>query len=201
MMAVETRVQGRRLGAVAALTSRPARRVVAVGLFAAATALAAYITVPALPVPVTMQTLVVILSGALLGPVLGAAAQVTYLLAGAVGAPWFAGGTAGAIKLFGPTGGYLLAFPVAAFLVGVLARRLAPAAAPAARRAVGLGVALVAGSALILLGGWAQLAILVGDPVRAFQLGVLPFVLGDLFKVLLALIVAIRLRARTLGLV
>jgi biotin transport system substrate-specific component len=201
MMAVETRVQGRRLGAVAALTSRPARRVVAVGVFAAATALAAYITVPALPVPVTMQTLVVILSGALLGPVLGAAAQVTYLLAGAVGAPWFAGGTAGAIKLFGPTGGYLLAFPVAAFLVGLLARRLAPAAAPTARRAVGLGIALVAGSALILLGGWAQLAILVGDPVRAFQLGVLPFVLGDLFKVLLALIVASRLRARTLGLV
>jgi biotin transport system substrate-specific component len=200
-MAVETRVQGRRLGALAALTSRPARRVVAVGAFAAATALAAYITVPALPVPITMQTLVVILSGALLGPVLGAAAQVTYLLAGAVGAPWFAAGTAGAIRLFGPTGGYLLAFPVAAFLVGLLARRLAPAAATAPWRAVGLGVALAAGSALILLGGWAQLAILVGDPVRAFQLGVLPFVLGDLFKVVLALIVASRLRARTLGLV
>src|SRR5262245_31132406 len=107
-----------------ALPNRTVRRVVAVVAFAALTALGARLAVPlpGLPVPVTMQTLVVTLAGALLGPYLGAASQVLYLLAGISGLPVFALGS-GFAYVFGPTGGYLLSYPVAAALTGLLAGR------------------------------------------------------------------------------
>ncbi|MDQ3557294.1 MAG: biotin transporter BioY, partial [Gemmatimonadota bacterium] len=101
--------------------SRTARRVVAVALAAAATTVAAKLAVPlpGTPVPFTLQPLVVLLAGALLGARLGAASQTLYLLAGAAGLPIFAAG-GGVAYLFGPTGGYLLAYPAAAFLVGAM---------------------------------------------------------------------------------
>ena len=86
--------------------------------FAALTALGARLEVEHFPVPYTLQTLVVLLSGAFLGSRNGALSQLVYLSAGAMGAPVFAGGAFGIAKFLGPTGGYLIAFPLAAALVG-----------------------------------------------------------------------------------
>ena len=92
-------------------------------VFAAATALGARIDIPHQPVPYTLQTLFVLLAGAFLGARNGAMSQVLYLAVGALGAPVFSSGGFGLMKLIGPTGGYLLAFPVAAAVVGYLVER------------------------------------------------------------------------------
>lgn len=88
--------------------------------FAAATALGARVEIPHQPVPFTLQTMVVLLAGAFLGPRNGAISQLLYLGAGAIGLPVFAGGAPGFLHLVGPTGGYLMAFPAAAAVAGYL---------------------------------------------------------------------------------
>ncbi len=90
--------------------------------FAGLTFLGAKVEIPTQPVPYTLQTMFVLLSGAFLGPYFGALSQLFYLALGSVGLPVFAGPVAGFAKLLGPTGGYLLAFPVSAFVVGYLVR-------------------------------------------------------------------------------
>jgi biotin transport system substrate-specific component len=88
--------------------------------FAVATAIGARFEIPHQPVPFTLQTMVVLLAGAFLGPRNGALSQLLYLGAGALGLPVFAGGAPGFMHLVGPTGGYLLAFPAAAAVAGYL---------------------------------------------------------------------------------
>jgi biotin transport system substrate-specific component len=132
-------------------------------------------------IPITGQTFAVLLTGALLGSRLGAAAVIAYLVEGAIGLPFFAGGAAGIIRFFGPTGGYLVAFPAAAFVVGAFAehgwdRRYASAVA-----AMGIG------SVIVLLGGWAWFSVLTQTPpVAAFKIAVLPYLVGDVIKIALA---------------
>ncbi len=95
--------------------------------FTILTSLAAQITIPVKPVPFTFQTMMVVLSGAFLGAKNGAYSQIIYLFLGCVGLPVFAripDNAIGFARLFGPTGGYLLAFPIGAFIVGYLAKRL-----------------------------------------------------------------------------
>lgn len=162
-----------------------ARRVLVIGLAAAVVALSAQLAVPVplSPVPMTLQPLAVIVIGALLGPAAGAAALLVYLMAGVTGLPVFSAGRAGAAWLVGPTGGYLLAFPVAAAVVGALtARRRDAERVPLLR----LLVALAAGIAVIHVGGVAHLALLGGDPATAFRVGLVPFLTGDLIKIGLA---------------
>src|SRR5262245_17938852 len=182
-----------------ALPNRTVRRVVAVVAFAALTALGARLAVPlpGLPVPVTMQTLVVTLAGALLGPYLGAASQIVYLLAGISGLPVFAMGS-GLAYLFGPTGGYLLSYPLAAALTGVLAGRTADP--HFRRRFARSALAMLRASFLTLALAWAQLSVLAGDAERALRAGVLPFIVGDVLKVALGALIAQRARRQTLGL-
>jgi len=166
--------------------SSTGRRVFAIAVGALVVAVAAQfrIPLPFTPVPVTLQDLAVLTVGGLLGPVAGTAALVTYLAMGLAGLPVFAGGGAGPAWLLGPTGGYLLAFPVAAFAVGWLGRR-----AGFARTLL----AALLGMAIIHLGGVAQLAILTGDLPAAFALGSLPFLSAAVVKIGLAaaLIVAL----------
>jgi biotin transport system substrate-specific component len=188
----------RRAATVEVVPSRTARRVLAVLAFAIATALAAQVRVPLpfTPIPMTLQTLFVLAAGALLGPKLGAASQLAYLGAGAAGLPVFAAG-GGFAYLLGPTGGYLLAFPVAAFLAGVVTDRFR---SPGIGGLLTLFVALFLVSLVILLGGGAWLATLNGDPLVGVALGIVPFLAGDLVKVALAALLAWRGRDRTLGL-
>jgi len=94
--------------------------------FSILTAISAQISIPIKPVPFTLQTMIVLLAGAFLGAKNGAYSQILYIFLGAIGLPVFAqtaDGTMGFARLIGPTGGYLLAFPVAAYLVGYLTEK------------------------------------------------------------------------------
>ncbi|MFA6540505.1 MAG: biotin transporter BioY [Bacteroidota bacterium] len=93
-----------------------------ISAFAVLTIAGAKIEIPHYPVPFTLQTFFVLLSGAFLGSRNGSLSQVVYLSLGAIGIPVFAGMDAGIVKLFGPTAGYLFSFPVAAACVGYLVR-------------------------------------------------------------------------------
>lgn len=162
-------------------------RAVAVVAFAALTALGAKLAVP-LPgtaVPFTLQVFAVLLSGIALGSRLGASSQLLYLGAGIAGLPVFMAG-GGLAYLLGPTGGYLLAFPIAAAIAGWPAGR--------SRGALSIIVGAVLGVALIHAAGLSWLAILGGDPV-AFREGVLSFLPGDVLKIALAVLIGGRLRA------
>ena len=158
-------------------------RLTTVGIvgFAAAVAAASQIAIPipGTPVPFTLQPMLVILAGMWLGPVAGAASMVLYLAAGAAGLPVFTPiGAPGLARFFGPTGGYLIAYPAAAWVAGTLGRR-----------ASGIGgrwLAAAAGIVVIFLGGIAQLAILSSSIGRALQLGVTPFAALDLVKAFIA---------------
>jgi biotin transport system substrate-specific component len=88
--------------------------------FSILTAISAQVSIPVQPVPFTLQTMIVLLAGAFLGAKNGAYSQLLYIFLGAIGLPIFADGTMGFARLIGPTGGYLLAFPIAAYLVGYL---------------------------------------------------------------------------------
>src|SRR3954470_19100342 len=157
---------------ISAGTPTRSRNVAIIGIvgFAAAVAAASQIAIPlpGTPVPVTLQPMLVILAGMLLGPVAGASSMLLYLAAGALGLPVFTPvGAPGLARFFGPTGGYLIAYPVAAFAAGAIARR-----APSFTTK---WLAGIAGIAVIYLGGIAQLSLLSGGVVRAVQLGVTPF--------------------------
>jgi biotin transport system substrate-specific component len=192
-----TFVDVRKAATAPVIHSRNARRAIALLAFVALTAFGAHVAFP-LPgtmVPVTLQTLFVTLAGALLGPYLGAASMVLYLALGAAGAPVFAMG-AGFAYLFGPTGGYLLSYPLAAAVTGMLCGTPEGGARGFAR----IAFASAVGSIVILALGWAQLTLLGGDAASAFRLGVAPFILGDIVKIALCAAIALRLRKRTLGL-
>jgi biotin transport system substrate-specific component len=161
-----------------ALTLRRVTRLL-VGALVVALAAQVSVPVPLSPVPMTLQPLAVLVVGGLLGAGGGLAALVTYLALGIAGLPVFAGGSAGVVHLIGPTGGYLLAFPLAAGLVGALA----DGGRGGALRVL---LACALGMALIHIGGVAQLALLGGDPALAFRVGFVPFFTGDLLKVGLA---------------
>jgi biotin transport system substrate-specific component len=155
--------------------------VVAAGLGAFVVALSAQVVVPVplSPVPMTLQPLAVLAVGGLLGAAGGVSALLLYIVLGAVGLPVFAGGGAGFMHLVGPTGGYLLAFPIAAGVTGALTGR-----EPRSPLRVLLACAL--GMVIIHTGGVAQLALLGGDPALAMRVGFVPFLTGDLLKVGLA---------------
>jgi biotin transport system substrate-specific component len=144
-------------------------------------ALAARIAVPLpfSPVPVTGQTLAVLLVGALLGSRRGALSVLAYLTEGAMGLPVFAGGAAGVSRLIGPTGGYLLGFVIAAFLTGWLAERGWDRRFATTLAMMGMG------NAAIYLLGLPYLASFVGVG-HVLALGLYPFVVGDIAKSILA---------------
>jgi biotin transport system substrate-specific component len=164
----------------------------AVVFVAALTAAAAQISVP-LPftvVPFTFQPMVVLLGGLALGARLGSMSQVLYLLAGLAGLPVFAASATlppGALRLIGPTAGYLLSYPIAAFLVGRLAER-------GFDRRYGTSVlAMAAGLCVVYVGGALWLGLMTQIPDQgavglrtAFSTGVVPFVPADALKLLAA---------------
>src|SRR3989339_593879 len=104
-------------------SSRELRMTVYASLLAAMTAAGAYVAIPIGPVPIVLQNFFVFLTGLLLGSRWGAAGVAVYLLAGACGLPVFAGGTGGIGRLLGPTGGYLLGYLAAAYVIGLITEK------------------------------------------------------------------------------
>jgi biotin transport system substrate-specific component len=153
------------------------------------TAIAAQISVPLpfTPVPFTLQPMVVLLGGAALGARLGMASQVLYLALGIAGFPVFAASAVlpqGALRLIGPTGGYLMSYPFAAFLAGALAERGFD------RRYITSVIAMAAGLAVVFTGGVLWLA-WFARPVRAglgaaLATGLYPFLPADIIKICIA---------------
>ena len=158
--------------------------------FALLTALGAQVRIPLpfTPVPLSLQTFAVLLAGLVLGGGSGALSQAVYVAVGTLGAPVFAGG-AGTAWLFGPTGGYLMGFVLAALLVGQLSRAL-----DARQRPWRLLGVLAAGIVAVYVPGVIWLALLTGMGLgKAVVFGALPFVPGDVLKALLAATVWMRL--------
>lgn len=164
------------------------KRMVYAALMAALTAAGAYIAIPIGPVPIVLQNLFIMLAGLLLGGRWGLISVGVYLLAGAVGMPVFAGGTGGVGKFVGPTGGYLLGFAAAAYLVGVISER------GRGRVAIDL-LAMIAGTLIIYAFGVSWLKVVTGMSVsKAVAVGMLPFLIGDALKIAAAIPIARALR-------
>jgi len=157
-------------------------------LFAALTAAVSPLKIPLgfTPVPITLQTLVVLMSGAMLGPIYGALAMILYVVVGALGLPVFAGGGSGIGAILGPTGGYLISYFIASFAIGkTLQLRKQP-------KYLDYVVAMIAGTIIIyVLGaGWA-LVVVPDLTFLAVIVGwVLPFIIGDTIKLLIAAYIA-----------
>lgn len=167
------------------------------GFFAAVTSVLAYIKIPIpiSPVPISGQTLGVMLSGGLGGPVAGAAAQAVYVLLGLVGIPVFAGGTSGPGVLLGPTGGYLWSFVPSAYAIGLLLKRNGKTDSLKGKYRFlrAFTACLVGGVGIVYVCGVLQLALVVHlGVVRALVVGALPFIPGDVIKALIAAFVISR---------
>ncbi|MFN3428248.1 MAG: biotin transporter BioY [Candidatus Thermochlorobacter sp.] len=142
--------------------------------FAALTALSAQFEIPLYPVPITMQTAAVLAAGVFAGAKLGTTSQVLYLIAGLF-LPIYSGGAMGAAHLFGPTGGYLISFPIAAYLTGVLVGR--------EHNVVQAFIRIILASLVIFAIGAAWLKVALQLSVEAaLAQGVYPFLIGDVLK-------------------
>lgn len=147
---------------------------------AALTGLAAQVAIPLpfTPVPISLQTFTVLLSGAALGPTRGLLGMLVYLVAGVAGVPWFSEGRSG----FGfPSFGYIVGFLLAAALVGWLARRGLDRTVPGT-----IGIMLLGNLVIYAIGvGWLAASLAV-DLFTALELGAWPFLIGDALKIALA---------------
>ena len=164
-------------------------RIFAVLMVTGLTAVAAQVSVPVpfTPVPFTLQPMVVLLGGAALGPRLGMASQALYLALGMAGFPVFAASAVlpqGVFRLLGPTGGYLMSYPFAAFVTGALAQRGFD------RNYLTSVIAMAAGLAMIFAGGVGWLAWFANPAAAGLDLalrtGLYPFVPADIVKILMA---------------
>ncbi len=157
-------------------------------LFAALTAVGAFVAIPIGPVPIVLQNLFVMLMGLLLGPRWGLAGVGAYLLAGALGLPVFAGGTGGIGRFVGPTGGYLVGYLPSVALIGWLSQRGRP-------QRLFDALAVVAGTFVLYLCGvsWLKIATSL-DWGKTLMVGMVPFLPGDIAKMIVAVMMVGGLR-------
>jgi len=168
--------------------NQSAGRIAAVLFVTVLTAIAAQISVPLpfTPVPFTFQPMIVLLGGVALGARRGLASQVLYLALGIAGLPVFAASPtlpAGAARLFGPTGGYLMSYPFAAFVAGWFAERGFDRRYITVVLAMGAGLVVVFACGVAWFGFVVQPSLGIGSALAA---GVVPFIVPDLLKLLLA---------------
>ncbi|MEQ8176306.1 MAG: biotin transporter BioY [Syntrophomonadaceae bacterium] len=171
--------------------SSPLRNMVYASMFGALTAIGALIVIPTQPVPITLQTFFTCFSGALLGGYAGALSQIVYVILGCIGLPVFAGGKAGLGVLFGPTGGYLIGFIAGAYIIGKIVE---------ARPQAGViwsAMAILVGDLVIYGIGTVQLAMVAHlSPGKAILVGVVPFLIPEIVKLIAAAVLSSRLRTR-----
>ena len=157
-------------------------------LLAALIAAGAYLAIPIGPVPIILQNLFIFLSGLLLGSKWGVTSVGVYLLAGALGLPVFAGGVGGIGRFAGPTGGYLLGFLPAVYVIGRIAET-------SRKHAVSDILAMLCGSLIIYACGVTWLKLLTGLTLtKTLAVGMYPFILGDIIKIAAAVPIAKALR-------
>jgi biotin transport system substrate-specific component len=170
----------------------PAMKIAAVIFITVLTAAASQVAIPVpfTPVPFTLQPMVVLLGGAALGSRLGMTSQVLYLLAGIAGLPVFATSPTlphGVLRLLGPTGGFLMAYPFAAFVTGWLAERGFDRRYITSILAMALGLALIFACGVLWF-AWFARPTAVGLPA-ALRLAFYPFIAVDILKVVLAAVI------------
>jgi len=160
--------------------------IMGVSIFVILTSLGAFVRIPLpfTPVPITLQTLFVLLSGVILGSKLGGISQFSYLFLGALGLPIFAGASGGLPYLVGPTGGYIIGFVLAACITGKIARKLK-------NNLFHIILAMSLGTVVIYLAGGLGLACILKIGIREiFYLGIAPFIPGDIIKLITAALIA-----------
>jgi len=165
-------------------SSNPLKQKVFAAMFGALTAIGAYMVIPLQPVPITLQDFFTFLAAILLGGYAGALSQVIYILLGIIGLPVFAGGKAGIGVLLGPTGGFLIGLVIGAFVIGkIVELKKQPGWA-------WITMASLIGLLIIYTLGAIQLSIVARLSLeKALLVGVLPFIPGDLCKLMLATVV------------
>ncbi len=160
------------------------RLIVLASLMAALMAVGAYIHVPIGPVPIVLTNLFVLLSGLLLGSRWGIASAGLYLLVGAIGMPVFYGGKGGLAHIFGPTGGYLFGFVLSAWITGFISERFR-------HSMIGGVIAVIIGSLIIYGLGvpWLKMITKMSWN-KAWMVGMIPFLPGDVLKAVVAIVLA-----------
>jgi len=168
------------------------RMIILSALFAAITAICAQIKIQIGPVPFTMQVFAIFLASLMLTPRYAFLSLLVYDLLGAVGVPVFAGFSGGLSKFVGPTGGYLIAFPIAAFVTSYINTKK-----PIKNEAANASVALILGLAIIYIFGFLYLSWAAHMPLKkAFAAGVAPFIIPDIIKLALAYFLARAIKSR-----
>ncbi|MDK2911062.1 MAG: biotin transport system substrate-specific component [Methanolobus sp.] len=163
------------------------RKMAIASLFTAMIAVGAFIRIPVLisPVPITLQVLFIFLAGAMLGARWGSMSVMIYLLLGIIGLPVFSGGSSGIGVLLGPTGGYLIGFVLAAFLIGTLSDKWGTSGV--LRNALFMSAGLLV---IYLLGAAYMVHIARISVESAILVGVAPFIPGDLLKIAFSSVIA-----------
>ena len=168
------------------------KRIVFTALFAALTAVCGFISipVPGTPIPIVIQNMMVVLDGLLLGPVWGFCAVLVFILSGLIGLPVFSGGTAGIAKLMSPTGGFIIGYAFAALLAGLIARK------PDNRRnIVRLVIAALCGFVIMYVPGVIHFMRSLNKTFsETMALCVIPYIPGDLIKMVVSILICIPLR-------
>lgn len=173
------------------------RMTVYASLFAALISAGAFIAIPVGPVPIVLQNMFVLMAGALLGWRWGVASILIYLLAGAIGFPVFSGGRGGLAHLFGPTGGYLMSYIPAVIAVGGVGALLVPSEGSLLRRVAANIPGMFLGSAIVYAIGVSWLKSVTGLAwEKAFAVGMLPFLAGDVLKIAAAAYITELIRPR-----
>jgi len=165
-----------------------------VALFAALISAGAFIAIPIGPVPIALQNFFTLLSGLVLGPVLGTAAVGLFLAAGAIGAPVFAnnGSPMGIARLLGPTGGFLFGYLLSALVAGLIVGFPRPGIKTPVWRII---LAVVAGILVVYIPGLIRLKFVMNiDWRKTFLVGFIPFMVGDIIKGVIAGLISPRLR-------
>jgi biotin transport system substrate-specific component len=165
-------------------------------LFAALISAGAIIAIPIGPVPIALQNLFTLLSGMVLGPLLGTAAVALFIAAGAVGLPVFANTSAGLARIMGPTGGYMLGYLLGAVAAGLILGFPRPGVdTPVKIPLWRLIVAAAAGMLVVYVPGLLRLKLYLGiNWPQTFTTGFVPFLIGDALKAALAVLITPRLR-------
>jgi len=165
------------------------RQMTLVSLFAALTAVGAFISIPLYPVPLTLQNLFTLLAGMTLGSVLGGSSQIIYVLLGLIGLPVFADFKAGIGVLFGPTGGFLFGFIISSYIVGKAIELKKEKDIFYYFLAGGIGIII------IYISGITQLSLVTGIGIKkALMVGVFPFLPGDILKIIASSFIASKLK-------